>query len=268
MEPPEVRELYNEYAKIERHNHQAAHPDYKFSPSKAVATAKKRKEEFSGDELSDLEWEPAERGRPKGKRGKRQGSQFEYSTNTVQAHPDFFWDPANAANAGTHPPMQVQSDPYNQYFQAGMHPGMGMSPPAMEDPRLRRLETPSSMMHLPQGEALLGLPGGNAADMMQHLHSHVGTPLGDEGQVDPMLLAYEGPRHPEMEPSMAPHHALPNGHMGMMTREYDQDSVHSFLGQEPPHEEFHSDHWQSDPNMASMEQGSEFEKWMDDHHTG
>jgi hypothetical protein len=267
MEPPEIRELYNEYAKIERINHQAAHPDYKFSPSKAVAPAKKRKDEFSGDELSDLEWEP-ERGRSKGKRPKRQGSQYEYPTNTVHTHSDFFWDPSNATNAGAHPPMQMQSDPYNQYFQTHMHPSMGMSPTVMDDMRMRRMDTPSSLMQLPQGEALLGLPGGNAADMMQHLHSHVGTPLGEEGQVDPMLLAYDGPRHSTMEPTMVTHHGLANGHMGMMTREYDQDSVHSFLGQEPPHEEFQADHWQSDPNLASMEQGSEFEKWMDDHHAG
>ncbi|KAF2461109.1 high mobility group box domain-containing protein, partial [Lineolata rhizophorae] len=41
MEPPEVREMYNELAKIERLNHQAAHPDYKFSPSKAATPSKK-----------------------------------------------------------------------------------------------------------------------------------------------------------------------------------------------------------------------------------
>ncbi|KAF2089132.1 hypothetical protein K490DRAFT_38767, partial [Saccharata proteae CBS 121410] len=41
LEPPEIREQYNDYAKIERINHQNAHPDYKFSPSKASTAARK-----------------------------------------------------------------------------------------------------------------------------------------------------------------------------------------------------------------------------------
>ncbi|KAH7061007.1 high mobility group box domain-containing protein, partial [Paraphoma chrysanthemicola] len=32
MEPPEVRERYERYAKVERSNHVKAHPTYKFSP--------------------------------------------------------------------------------------------------------------------------------------------------------------------------------------------------------------------------------------------
>jgi hypothetical protein len=257
--------MYNELAKIERINHQAAHPDYKFSPSKAATTAKKRKdEEYSGDELSDLDWEP-QGGRSKGKRSRRQESQYGYPENNMHAHSDFFWEPSATTNAGSHPPMQMPTDPYNQYFQTSIQPGMGMSPHLMDDMRMRKLDTPSSMMQFPQGEAMLGLPGGNASDMMQHLHSQVGTPLGENGQVDPMLLAYEGPSHTEIEPGMIAHHGFHNGHVGMMTREYDQDSIHSFLGQEHPHKDYHPEQWQPDPGLASMEQGSEFEKWMDDH---
>lgn len=51
MEPPEVREQFNEWAKIERANHAAAHPDYKFSPSKA--TSKRRKDEGSDNDEPD-----------------------------------------------------------------------------------------------------------------------------------------------------------------------------------------------------------------------
>ncbi|KAI5855677.1 hypothetical protein BZA05DRAFT_369184 [Tricharina praecox] len=43
LEPPAVREKYNEMAKLERFNHQAAHPGYKFSPSKAQNNSRKRK---------------------------------------------------------------------------------------------------------------------------------------------------------------------------------------------------------------------------------
>jgi hypothetical protein len=47
MEPPELREFYNNLAKIERHNHQLAHPNYKFSPAKPGTASRKRK---GGDE--------------------------------------------------------------------------------------------------------------------------------------------------------------------------------------------------------------------------
>lgn len=59
MEPEEVRNQFNEWAKIERANHAAAHPEYKFSPSK---TTKKRRGSFSddGDDggASDLDGDP------------------------------------------------------------------------------------------------------------------------------------------------------------------------------------------------------------------
>jgi hypothetical protein len=135
----------------------------------------------------------------------------------------------------------------------------------MEDSRVRRVDTPNTF-HFSSGQGMLGLPGGNAADMMQHLHSHVGTPLGDEGQVDPMLLAFDGARPHAMDPSMLPTPDFRNGHMSMMDRELDGDSVHSLLGVEPSHEDYHPEHWQPDPHMANMEQGSEFEKWMGDGH--
>jgi hypothetical protein len=51
-----------------------------------------------------------------------------------------------------------------------------------------------------------------------------------------------------------------------MDRELDHGSVHSLLGQQSSDDEFHSGTWHQDPNMGPMEQGSEFEKWMDDGH--
>lgn len=51
MEPPEVRDQFNEWARIERANHAAAHPDYKFSPSKT--SSKRRKDEDSDEDEPD-----------------------------------------------------------------------------------------------------------------------------------------------------------------------------------------------------------------------
>lgn len=54
LEPPEVRDFYNELAKIERTNHQMAHPDYKFSPAKPGAARKNfKRKEIDSDEESD-----------------------------------------------------------------------------------------------------------------------------------------------------------------------------------------------------------------------
>lgn len=85
LEPPEVRDFYNELAKIERTNHQMAHPDYKFSPSKPGAAGKnfKRKEVDSDDESepSDINDADADWGathRPRAKQVKRPGRDAGY----------------------------------------------------------------------------------------------------------------------------------------------------------------------------------------------
>ncbi|KAF2648361.1 hypothetical protein K491DRAFT_684743 [Lophiostoma macrostomum CBS 122681] len=279
LEPPEIRELYNEYAKIERINHQNAHPSYKFSPSKAsAAPARKRKGEFSDEEASDLdgdpEWNPGNRTRIKARRMDRSIGYPANSMNTGYFNPSFgpnghgmnksAWD---MTNEGRPMPMPMQSDMYNQYYQTSVHPAMGLGPAVMEDLRMRRVDTPGSSMQFSPGHALLGLPGGNAADLMHRLQSHSGTPLGDEGQVDPMLLAFDGTQH-ELDPAIAPHPEFRNGHMSMLERDLDQDSVNSLLGTGHSHDDYQPEQWQSDPNMTPLEQGSEFEKWMDDHHVG
>ncbi|KAF3904346.1 hypothetical protein AA313_de0205560 [Arthrobotrys entomopaga] len=51
LEPAWIREKYNELARIERINHQAAHPGYKFSPSKnQPPPVRRRKTSLDGDD--------------------------------------------------------------------------------------------------------------------------------------------------------------------------------------------------------------------------
>jgi len=77
MEPQEVRDQFNEWAKIERANHAAAHPEYKFSPSKS--TNKRRKDEYTDceEDASDLDGDPDSEYRVSGRsvRQRRQGPQ-------------------------------------------------------------------------------------------------------------------------------------------------------------------------------------------------
>lgn len=278
MEPPEVRELYNEYAKIERINHQNAHPTYKFSPSKTTAAARKRKGEYSDEEPSDLddaEWNPGN-GRSRSRPSKRTSQNMGYPVNGVNGlGPEFFDQRFTPNGTGmTRSPWEIPSDgrpmpmpmdgPYSQYYQSAMHPGISMHSSMPEDMRLRRADTPISTLQLSPDTALLGLPGGNANELLQQMHSHTGTPLG-ESQVDPMLLAFDGGQHHELNVAVS-HPEFRNGHMAMLERELDGHSVDSFIGGPPQsHEEYHSEAWQPDPTMGPMEPPeSEFDKWLGD----
>ncbi|KAF1996831.1 hypothetical protein P154DRAFT_471929 [Amniculicola lignicola CBS 123094] len=279
LEPPEIRDRYNEYAKLERMNHQNAHPTYKFSPSKTTMPAKKRKGDYSDEEPSDFEdaeWDPGHR-KSRNRSSRRSERASGYPVNHM--NPDYFDRPYGGPGGGMHGswemthegkpvPMSMpmaQADLYGQYFHSSAHPNMGMGATVMEDLRMRRVDTPGASMHFSPGHSLLGLPGGNAADLMQQLHSQTGTPLGEDGQVDPMLLAYDGSHQHDLDLSMGQHPDFRHGHLSMMERELDHDSAHSLL---PSQDDFHPDSWQPDPTIAPMGEGSEFDKWMDDHHAG
>ena len=56
MEPKEIRDQYTEYARIQRDNHQKAHPGYKFSPSKAGATSRKRRDASVEEDEGSSRW--------------------------------------------------------------------------------------------------------------------------------------------------------------------------------------------------------------------
>lgn len=163
-------------------------------------------------------------------------------------------------------PMPVQGDLHNQYFQM-IYPAMVMASDMMEDMRMRQVDMPEVSMQFSPSYASLGLPGGNATDMMHQLQSHFGTPLRDAGQVDPMLLAFDSAQH-EIDPVMASHAEFQNSRIGVLERELDQQSVNSLLGVGYSSYEYHPEQWQPDPNMTPLEPGLEFEKWVEDHHAG
>jgi hypothetical protein len=275
LEPPGIRELYNEYAKIERINHQNAHPTYKFSPSKAAApAARKRKSEWSDDEepsdLEDTEWAPGS-GRTRNRPLRRMERALSYTSNGMNGE---YFDQSYSQNGhgmkksswemtneGRPMPMPMHNDVYNQYYQTAAYPNM-MGSNFNDDMRMRRVGTPASSVQFPSDYALLGLPGGNSGDLMQQLQSHVGMPF-DDGQLDPMLLAFDGGHQQADVDATALHHGFRNGHTnGMLDAKMDHHDIDSLLELPPAHDEYHSSQWQSDPTMASLEQESEFDKWM------
>lgn len=278
LESPDVRDRFNEYAKIERINHQNAHPTYKFSPSKAVAPPRKRKDEWSDEEPSDLEdaeWAP------EGGRRSRQAKRFqrsisyppnlgppEYMERSFGPNPNGMmrssWE---MTNEGRPIPMPMHHDMYNQYYQTAVYPSMHMGAHYSEDLRMRRVGVPAAApAPAPtlqfSSNQLLGLPGGDASDLMNQLQSQVTTPF-DKGQVDPLLLAYDGGHHSEVDP-VALQQDYRNGYSNMIDEKYGQQEIDRLLDIEHNHGSYNPS-WQSDPTMSSLDQESEFDKWVGEH---
>lgn len=258
LEPMEIRELYNEYAKIERINHQNAHPTYKFSPSKTVAPARKRKSEWSDEEPSDLddfEWAPGS-GRSRSRKTRQLERSLSYPDNGFMANPDPRYEPnrpgMNPAlwdmpNGARHVPMTMamaHNDLYDHYFPSSAYPAMHMnSNYTMDNARTRSISASFSSEN-----GLLGLPGTVAGELMQPYPSHGNTTLTD-GQLDPMLLPYAG-GHAETNP-LALQHAYPSAPPGSDSDKLPSNDFDNLLGS-----------WQSDPTLGTLEPESEFEQWL------
>ena len=203
MEPKEIRELYTEYARIERDNHQKAHPGYKFSPSKAGAANRKRKdasedEEEEPSDLDDLdsEW------RPSHTRGTR-------SNGVKRATPDRAWQMGNGnypmlGSSLTSNPMPGQStyhynnpgkplpipmmneNMYGSYYETNVRPNVNH--PYTEDVFIRREDHFGKSYGT--NTPLIGLPGGHHSELLEE-QSTMNTPVHTvESQVDPYLLAH------------------------------------------------------------------------------
>ncbi|KAK4239462.1 hypothetical protein C8A03DRAFT_14167 [Achaetomium macrosporum] len=105
LEPEHIRQQFKSWADIERDNHQKAHPNYKFTPSKPQKPAKFEgsfDDNDDGSDLDDYDW--ASRG----------GSRMRLATHTPGADSDYV--PSRSMYAATH---------QHQHQLAGMQ-AMGM----------------------------------------------------------------------------------------------------------------------------------------------
>ena len=210
MEPAEVREQYNEYARIERDNHQKAHPGYKFCPSKAQSSARKRKgtrDDSDEDEPSevgdaDVEWRPSGDRRSRIKSSKRLGREAGYPANstlhggldgeldfsTYGGRPEYNRSSYQATNPGRPLPAPLNEfELYGQYYQTTVQQSMtGLN---VEDVRIRKAQAPG----MPPGGALslIGLPGAHHYELLNQ-DSLVGSFATGGSEVDPDLLGYDG----------------------------------------------------------------------------
>ncbi|KAI9674542.1 MAG: hypothetical protein M1817_001880 [Caeruleum heppii] len=214
LESDAIRDQYTLYAKIERENHQNAHPGYKFSPSKGPASRKRKTDhsdegpdEGEDSELSDVDfaggWSGAAKKRNHSKCSKRQGRHSSNSPARAGRVESLYGaqrsggGPNKSSYQATNPGKPLPAamglhELQGQYYQTTIHPNSSF--PNVEDIRLRATEMPS--MHVgyqpDHHQALTGLPGGSHYDLYQHL-SHRSTPAPiEDHQVDPALFAYPG----------------------------------------------------------------------------
>ncbi|KAI8936420.1 hypothetical protein NX059_006827 [Plenodomus lindquistii] len=273
LEPTEIRELYNEYAKIERINHQNAHPTYKFSPSKTAVPARKRRSEWSDEEPSDLddgEWAPGS-----GRSRSRQAKRIEQSMSFPQGGlgMDEYLEPRfgpnrhgvntsswEMTNEGRQMPMPIaHNELYNQYYQSAAYQQPMYMNEYAEDNRMRRIDTPVASVSFESDNSLLGLPGGTA-DLMQQYSSHRNTPFED-GQVDPMLLGYPS-GHSDLDSSTLQQNYR-SGPSGAVDDGLGQHDFETLLGLGNANEDYRTNaQWQGDPSMSTVEESSQFENWM------
>lgn len=220
MEPEEVRNQFDLWAKTERQNHHDAHPTYKFSPSKAAN--KRRKGDMSDDEDSDLDIGRDPDGEYRGTRSVRQRrqGQMEYMNDLQgfgstpyfeqQQFNDYRYAPAqhpvpsNAYGHHAQPAYEQQYVPHGmpQYNQQQF----------MQDVHARA-PTPASLNGLPMLNNLgsLGMPGGQQGGRHEEnlfTNSRTATPMQNDysryagqGQLQYQQQQYYQPPYQQ---SMAP----------------------------------------------------------------
>jgi HMG (high mobility group) box len=283
QEPDEIKDQFGEWARIERLNHQNAHPGYKFSPTKpGTAKAKRKQSEDLSEEsdLDDFEWQGGSTRRSKKQRHSPRIDQtvaypttrsaYQYSSRESSMEPSH--NGYNVSSYQATNPGRPLPAPYNQtdlrageYYQQTIHTNPSLV--GVTDIVMRKTIAPG--MH-----SYLGLPGGQEYDMMnqyQHQQFEV-PPRHNEQRIDPSLLAHD-------QAIFNSHFADPiqqNAYFGgsqngdpQWQPSYEQDTMMPFLDPElaqdgsqiqDPHTHIlkgNQEGWQV------LDSGGEFDKWMD-----
>ena len=200
LEPKDIRDRYSEYAKIERENHQKAHPGYKFSPSKASSGRKRKGQAVAQDEEepsdlddTDYDWRPQDIRRTRLRQNKRAYIEDSFVHESIPGvtmqrpqPPGFNPSSYQATNPGKPLPTPMTAQElYGHYYQTTIHPNA--SGPNIEDVLLRKTETPSVQYEL------TGFPGAHHYDLLDQDQQLPPSNFLDlsEPQVDPLLLEYD-----------------------------------------------------------------------------
>ncbi|KAJ9157769.1 HMG box protein [Pleurostoma richardsiae] len=222
LEPDEVREQFNEWARTERLNHQMAHPDYKFTPAKPKAGKRKAESDDEGNASAaeDFDWE---RGRAISRSRSRARTQTplsdgggEYQPNhnaypypyavsapMPRTMPSFNQSSFQYSNPGKPTPMQYdyrvaeQGQYYQQHVQPTHHARMHIRG-GVEDVMIHKTPSPAAGYHSSQQADMLAAHYASPPSQIMEQH---GQPLQFNHHVDPLLFPQGGGL---MDPSLAP----------------------------------------------------------------
>lgn len=188
LEQKEIREMYEEFARIERDAHHNAHPDYKFAPNKKGAT----KRNYGGkddDDDEDPEWEGSKRNRrsqtASSGPGRRSHSSTPFddryrSVYHPPIHPSSYW----ASNPRGQAPMGMGPESY-------YHPIVSQYSQQVDDVAMRRMQYPQYA----HGQ-VIGLPNNNfpgmiAAQYPEQMYGDAIDPQLDGGEQPYQYAQYE-----------------------------------------------------------------------------
>lgn len=193
LEPRDVRDHYNELAKLERENHAKAHPSYKFSPSKTPSAARKKKGDLSEEEeeyqssSGDPDWEWRPHGERKSNRPpRRQGREAGFP---IYMSPQLDFNDAHfGVNIGL-----GNGPPWNMGYDTKPLP-TAMSPDffdqAYSHPHSGYVSHNSGIpVSYQQSLMPVGMPH---SQPLAFSHSNSDAHISGDGQVDPMLLQVPG----------------------------------------------------------------------------
>lgn len=202
LEPESIREQFNEWSRIERINHQNAHPGYKFSPSKGTPTKSSKRKILESDseesDLDDLDWEKETSKRPKkspssipkpveNKSYRATQSPYEFSQSRQTSEEPSLGTYNKSSYQASNPGKPVPA-PYNQsnlhngqYYQQIVHQNM-LIPGLVEDVMIKKTAAP--------GMGPLGLPGGHAYAIADPYLSQERA-ITPEHRIDPSLIAQD-----------------------------------------------------------------------------
>ncbi|KEF56447.1 uncharacterized protein A1O9_08028 [Exophiala aquamarina CBS 119918] len=166
LEPREVREFYEHLAILERDNHAAAHPNYKFAPNKS--TKRERNDDVASD--SDPDWEGSTRGSKRSRSMRRFESRSASATPFDDRHtryhhpmPSLNLSGYEMSNPYGPTPLMIGPDGFvGQYYQASMH--IGPYGDQTSDIRYERLEDPFQQYQ--SNMDLVGLPTGGHHELL------------------------------------------------------------------------------------------------------
>ena len=176
LESKEIRDLYTEYANIERENHQKAHPGYKFSPTKPGTAGRKRKntsedeEEESDLETLDGEYMPTSRSRSKRPRQATPDqnwpagyqSHYGYQASAGPSNAELQRSSYQYNNPNKPLPAPILDNSlYGQYYQTIIQPRGANT----EDVLFQKTTMPSGTSYS-TAQALSSVPGGRHNDLL------------------------------------------------------------------------------------------------------